>query len=145
MLGLLMAALGGGAVIGIVLAGAMPRPHSFGGLILGISAALGIALGAIGIAPWQVAAVILLLIGVGVGFLKVSIFTWAQARTEPHLLGRTMSFLMLGSVVAAPLSLAVAGGLVDASATFLFVAAGGLVVVVAIAGALVGLPRRMTW
>lgn len=43
--------------------------------------------------------------------------TWTQLRTEPHLLGRTMSFLMLGSVVAAPVSLAVAGPAVDLEAT----------------------------
>ena len=145
MLGLLLAAFGGGALIGIGLAGAIPRPRSLGGLVLGFAAALGIGLGAIGVAPWQVTAVILLLVGCGVGFLNVSIITWARARTEPHLLGRTMSFLMLGSVVGAPLSLAVAGGLVDASATLLFVAAGGLVVAVTVAGVIVGLPRRMTW
>ena len=40
------------------------------------------------------------------------------------MLGRTMSFLMLGSVVAAPLSLAIAAVIVDTHATALFLAAG---------------------
>jgi hypothetical protein len=59
------------------------------------------------------------------------------------MLGRTMSFLMLGSVVAAPLSLAVAAVVVDSHATAMFLVAGLLVVgatLVAIAG---GLPRLM--
>ncbi len=82
---------------------------------------------------------VLLLVGAGVGYLNVSIISWTQARTEPHLLGRTMSFLMLGSVVAAPLSLALAGLLVDVSATAMFVLAGGLVVAVCVAGMAGGL------
>jgi predicted MFS family arabinose efflux permease len=144
MLGLLLAAFGAGAVVGIVLAGSIQRPKSLGGLVLGIATALGLGLGAIGLAPAIVTALILLLIGSGVGFLNVSIISWTQARTEPRLLGRTVSFLMFGSVVAAPLSLAVAGALVDASATAMFLAAGGLVVAVCVAGLLTGLPRRMT-
>lgn len=145
MLGLLLAAFGAGSVAGIVLVGSLPRPRSLGRLVLGIGAGLGIGLAAIGVAPWQVCLVVLLLVGAGVGYLNVSIISWAQARTEPHLLGRTMSFLMLGSVVAAPLSLGLAGLLVDASATAMFVLAGGLVVAVCVAGMAGGLTRRMTW
>jgi MFS family permease len=145
MLGLLLAAFGAGSVVGIALVGSLPRPRSLGALVLGIAAGLGIGLAAIGLAPWQAAVIILLLEGAGVGYLNVSIISWTQARTEPHLLGRTMSFLMLGSVVAAPLSLGLAGVLVDASATGMFVLAGGLVVAVCVAGLATGLARRMTW
>jgi len=145
MLGLLLAAFGAGSVIGIALVGSLPRPRSLGVLVLGIAAGLGIGLGAIGLAPWQASLVILLLVGAGVGYLNVSIISWTQARTEPHLLGRTMSFLMLGSVVAAPLSLALAGLLVDTGATAMFLLAGGLVLVVCVAGAASGLAKRMTW
>jgi MFS family permease len=145
MLGWLLAAFGAGSVIGIVLVGSLPRPRSLGRLVLGIAAGLGIGLAAIGVAPWQACLAVLLLVGAGVGYLNVSIISWAQARTEPHLLGRTMSFLMLGSVVAAPLSLAVAGLLIDVSATAMFVLAGGLVLAVCVAGMAGGLTRRMTW
>ena len=145
MLGWLLAAFGAGSVIGIVLVGSLPRPRSLGRLVLGIAAGLGIGLAAIGVAPWQACLAVLLLVGAGVGYLNVSIISWAQARTEPHLLGRTMSFLMLGSVVAAPLSLAVAGLLIDVSATATFVLAGGLVLAVCVAGMAGGLTRRMTW
>ncbi|HEX7950004.1 MAG TPA: MFS transporter [Candidatus Limnocylindrales bacterium] len=145
LLGLLLAAFGAGSVIGIALVGSLPRPRSLGVLVLGIGAGLGIGLAAIGLAPWQASLAILLLEGVGVGYLNVSIISWTQARTEPRLLGRTMSFLMLGSVVAAPLSLALVGLLVDASATAMFVLAGGLILAVCAVGLATGLARRMTW
>ena len=54
-----------------------------------------------------------------------------------------MSFLMLGSVVAAPLSLAIAGVAVDVNATALFLGAGVLVLVTALVGLASGMPRRM--
>ena len=52
------------------------------------------------------------------------VIAWVQEKTDPVMLGRTMSFLMLGSVVAAPLSLALAALVVDTQATALFLAAG---------------------
>jgi len=145
MLGLLLAAFGGGAVVGIVMAGSVQKPRTLGGLVLGVATGLGAGLGAIGVASWPATALILLLVGCGVGFLDVSIISWTQARTETHLLGRTMSFLMLGSVVAAPLSLVVAGALVDTNATAMFLIAGGLILGVSAAGLATGLPRRMVW
>ena len=57
-----------------------------------------------------------------------TVIAWVQGRTDPEMLGRTMSFLMLGSVVAAPLSIALAALLIDSHATAMFVAAGLLVV-----------------
>jgi hypothetical protein len=54
-----------------------------------------------------------------------------------------MSYLMLGSVVAAPLSLAVAGAVVDVEATALFIGAGVRIIATALAGLATSLPRRM--
>lgn len=144
MLGLLFAAFGGGSLIGVVLAGSAPRTRSLGGLLLAVATVLGVGLGAIGLAPAPVVGAILIVIGGGTGYLNVSIVAWTQARTEPQLLGRTMSFLMLGSVVGAPLSLAIAGAVIDIDASALFLAAGGLIVATALAGLGSGLPRRMT-
>jgi hypothetical protein len=143
LLGLLFAAFGGGSLVGILLAGAFQRSRGLGGIVLVVATFLGVGIAAIGLASAPVVGVILLLIGGGVGYLNVSIITWTQARTEPHLLGRTMSFLMLGSVVGAPLSLAVAGAVVDAEATALFVGAGALIIATALAGFATSLPRRM--
>jgi len=143
MLGLLFAAFGAGSLIGVVLAGTVRRTRSLGGLLIAVAIALGVELGAIGLAPAPVVGAILFAIGIGLGYINVSIISWAQARAEPHLLGRTMSFLMLGSVVAAPLSLAIAGVAVDVNATALFVAAGCLVVATALAGWATGFQRGM--
>lgn len=85
----------------------------------------------------------LFLIGCGTGYLNVSIISWTQARTEPKLLGRTMSILMLGSVVGAQVSLAVAGALVDINATARFLGAGVLILATALAGLASSLHRRM--
>ena len=143
MLGLLFAAFGGGSLIGVTLAGILPRTRGLGGLLLGIAGSLGVGFAAIGFAPPHVVGAVLLMIGCGTGYLNISIITWTQLRTEPHLLGRTMSFLMLGSVVGAPLSLAIAGAAVDVDATALFVGAGGLIIATALAGLATSLPRRM--
>lgn len=142
-LGALLGAFGGGSLIGVVLAGIAPRRRGLGSLVLAVALGLGLGLAAIGLVAAPAVAVILLLIGIGNGYLNVSIVSWAQARTEPHLLGRTMSFLMLGSVVGAPLSLAVAGLVVDANATALFIGAGGLIVATVLAGLAAGVHRRM--
>lgn len=143
MLGVLFAAFGGGSLIGVTLAGILPRRRGLGGLVLGIAGSLGVGIAAIGYAPPPVVGAILLLIGCGTGYLNISIITWTQLRTEPHLLGRTMSFLMLGAVVGAPLSLAIAGAAVDVDATALFVGTGGLMIATALAGLATSLPRRM--
>jgi MFS family permease len=143
-LGLVFAAWGLGSLVGVVLAGSLPRPARFGWVLLGILIGMGIGLGAIGLAPSVAAAGLIGLgIGVGNGYANVVMIAWVQERTEPHLLGRTLSFVMLGSVIAAPLSLALAGALVDTRATAMFLAAGVLVVVAAVAGIVSGLPRRM--
>ena len=68
----------------------------------------------------------------------------ARPRTDPAMLGRTMSFMMLGSVIAAPLSLALAAIVVDTHAGVMFVAAGLLVVGSGIVAFASGLQHRMT-
>ena len=77
------------------------------------------------------------------GYVNIVVIAWVQARTDPEMLGRTMSFLMLGSVVAAPLSIALAAILVDGHATAMFLGAGLLVVGSGLVAIASGLPRRM--
>ena len=143
-LGLLFAAFGAGSLVGVVAAGSLARPRRFGRLVLALVIAMGFGLAAIGLTQGEpAAAVILVGIGSMSGYVNVVVIAWVQEKTEPHMLGRTMSFLMLGSVVAAPLSIALAGLLVDADATAMFVAAGALVIASGLIGVASGLPRRM--
>jgi hypothetical protein len=144
-LGLVLAASGAGSLAGVLLAGGLARPRRFGWLVLGFLVAMGVGLAVIGLtASAPQVALILLVIGALNGYVNVTIIAWVQEKTEPHLLGRTMSFLMLGSVVAAPLSIALAAVLVDTSATAMFLAAGAIVVVAGLIAIASGLPRSMS-
>jgi hypothetical protein len=60
------------------------------------------------------------------------------------MIGRVMSLAMLGGVLMSPISLALAGVLVDlGAATPMYIAAGALVVMTAVAGILWGVPEQM--
>jgi predicted MFS family arabinose efflux permease len=143
-LGLLFAAFGAGSLAGVVAAGSLPHPRRFGAIVLGFVLIMGIGLAAIGLAPTlPVAGAILVGIGAMNGWVNIVVIAWVQAKTDPVMLGRTMSFLMLGSVVAAPLSLALAAVIVDTNATALFLAAGLLVIASAAVALASGLHRRM--
>jgi MFS family permease len=138
-LGLLFAAWGAGSVGGVLVAGSMKRPRRFGSIVVGLILTMGFGLATIGLAPS------LAVVGLGAtnGYINVVVIAWVQGRTDPAMLGRTMSFLMLGSVVAAPLSLALAAVVVDTDATALFVAAGLLLVVSGAIAIASGLQRKM--
>jgi MFS family permease len=143
-LGFLFAAYGAGSLVGVLAAGSLPRPRRFGSIVLAFVLLAGVGLGAAGLAPSAaMVAVILAVIGALNGWINVVVVAWVQGRTDPEILGRTMSFLMLGSVVAAPLSLAIAAIVVDTNATALFLAAGALVIASAAVALANGLQRRM--
>ena len=128
LLGAMFAGFGGGAVVGALSAGALARPGRFGLLVLSLCSVLGVAMAGLAIAPnGPLAVAVLISAGLSAGYLNVAITTWLQARTDPAILGRVMSLVMLGAVGLQPVSLAVAGLLIDAHATALYLGAGGLV------------------
>lgn len=143
--GIMLAAFGGGAVVGAVAAGSMGRIRELGWLTLLGCAAEGVALGLIGLAPSVLAVVVMnLVLGLGIGFLNVRVVAWLQARTPEALIGRVMSLVILGGVALTPISMATAGLLVDlGAATLCFAVAGGLIVVVSLLGMVSGVPARM--
>ena len=84
--------------------------------------------------------------GVIIGFINVQAIAWLQARIAPDMRGRVMSLVTLGSVGLAPVSLAMAGALVDFGAlTLMFMAAGGIIIAASIAGIAWGVPSQMVW
>lgn len=142
--GFMFAGFGAGALIGAILAGSLPTPRHQGAVLLTVAGSLGIALAGIGFAPSAVVATLMLApMGLGIGYINVIAIAWLQARIDPAMLGRVMSLVMLGSVGLAPLSLALAGALVDTAATAMFAAAGALVIAAAAAGLLTGAHRRL--
>jgi hypothetical protein len=72
-----------------------------------------------------------LLIGaaaIGNGIANVMLIAWFQGETRKDMLGRVMSLTMFASAGLQPVSLALAGWLVDLSYTAMFAGAGGLIV-----------------
>jgi MFS family permease len=143
-LGLLFAAYGAGSLAGVVAAGSLPHPRRFGSMVLAFVLAAGLGLGAVGVAP-SLPMIGILLVGIGAlnGWINIVVIAWVQGRTDPEVLGRTMSFMMLGSVVAAPLSIALAAVVIDRHATALFLAGGLLIIASATVALASGLHRRM--
>jgi MFS family permease len=143
-LGLVLAAFGAGSLVGAILAGSLPRPHRFGTVVLALVLGMGIGLAATGLVPGVVPlAVVVAATGAMSGWINVAVIAWVQGRADPAMLGRTMSFLMLGSVVAAPLSLVIASVVVDAYATPLYILTGALVLAAGAIGLASGLSRAM--
>ncbi len=66
------------------------------------------------------------IIGILNSFLNVVFISWLQGIIRADMLGRVMSLIMFASVGLAPVSLAVAGWLVDLNYTLMFAGAGGL-------------------
>ena len=145
--GLLFSAFGAGAVIGAIGAGSIPRPPRLGTIVMVIAILLGIGLAAIGLAPTlAIALVIHAFMGLLVGFVNVQAIAWLQARIPSDRRGRVMSLVTLGSVGLAPVSLALAGALVDLGlVTHIFLAGGAIIVAASLAGVAWGVPKLMVW
>ena len=135
--GTLVGAAGVGALIGIVGAGSVSRFRRRGLIELGLTSLLGVIVGAIAFVP-NLAAAIALAIAIGAtsSFLGVVTVSWLQERTEPALIGRVMSFAMFSAVALDPISFALAGMLVGLNLTAMFLAAGALLLLTAVLGAL---------
>jgi MFS family permease len=145
--GLLFSAFGGGAVIGAIGAGSIPRPRHLGLIVLIIALALGVGLALIGLAPSVgMALAVIGVMGVLIGFINVQAIAWLQSHVPAQLRGRVMSLVTLGSVGLAPVSLGIVGVLIDLGAvTLTFLAAGGVVVIATLAGFAWGVPTHMVW
>ena len=131
--GMLLSAWGGGALFGVVIAGSIPRPRYRGRIMIGISGILGIGLGFLGVSPNLIfTAIIIFIMSIGSGFINVMLMAWLQSRSQPGMIGRTTSLVMLASVGLAPLSYALAGLLVDLNRSVMFLGAGSLILVTTI-------------
>ncbi len=131
--GIILSAFGGGSLVGVIVAGARPRPSArrFPMLMLGLTAAMGIGLALLGLLSSLVpAAVVAALMGLGQGYVVIQFITWLQLRTAPHMLGRMMSVLLFAVVGLTPLSSTVAGALIQWSPSAVMVGAGVLMVAI---------------
>lgn len=137
-LGNMLAAHGGGTLLGMALAGKHPtwRLRNLGLTILAVDALVALLFMPMGgiTATWQGVALLLVIGGLG-GFMQVAVFTWIQRRVAPAMMGRAMSLFMFIFLGLAPLSSAVTGWLMRGlSLPHLFVGSGAcLLAIVALA------------
>ena len=131
--GLLMSAYAGGNLAGYLLAGSLPRPtgKAMRLFLIALLAAFGLALASFGfIRSTWVDFTLMLLLGLGNGYIAITLFTWIQLRTPKAMLGRMMSILMLSNTGLVPISQAISGAVSKWSLTILFVGAGTLILLV---------------
>jgi len=143
--GIVMTAFGGGALLGILLAGGLPRPRGNLGIrllalvsLMGVSLSLLTVLGST--APVALAC---LVIGVSNGYCNVMLVTWLQTRTAEAMMGRVMAMVMFASVGISPISMQVAGVLLSWQPALTFTAMGGALCAFALVMSMVPEVRRL--
>jgi MFS family permease len=133
--GLLMSAYAGGNLAGYLMAGALPKPSGtrMRTILLSLLTGFGLVIGALGFiySTW-VDFVLLLLLGIGNGYVAIILITWMQTRTPKAMLGRMMSLFMLAGTGLVPISQAISGAISKRDLTLLFVMAGVLELLVVV-------------
>ncbi len=101
--------------------------------LVALMAVFGLVLGSFGFirSTWLDFSLMLLL-GLGNGYISIMLFTWMQIRTPKHMLGRMMSMMMLSNSGLVPISQALSGAVSKWSLTALFAIAGVLILLVAL-------------
>jgi MFS family permease len=127
--GLILSLFGGGALMGTIVAGVLPKPSKkwLGTVSLSVISMMGVGLAVIGVAPTvHIAAAAALLMGIANGYANIMLITWLQQKVAPDMTGRVMSLVMFAAVGLNPISNALAGMLIGLNITVLLVCAGGL-------------------
>jgi MFS family permease len=133
--GLLMSAYSGGNLAGYLLAGALPRPAGkvMRLFLIGLLFIFGLGLCSLGfIRSTWIDFAIMLVVGLGNGYISIIMFTWIQVRTPRLMLGRMMSMIMLSNIGLVPVSQALSGAVSRFSLTGLFAASGALILLLAL-------------
>ena len=131
--GLLMSGSSGGNLAGILLAGSLPRPNgsAMRFIMIAVLVVFGVVIGSLGFIPstWMDFCLMLLL-GLGNGYISIIFFTWIQSYTPKEMLGRMMSLLMFSITGLVPVSQAISGAVSKWDLNILFVSAGALLLLV---------------
>jgi MFS family permease len=132
--GILLSCFGGGALVGMFVAGAVKWLPLGGRLLTVLMFAMAAAMLGLGMV-YRLVPVAAMLAGMGLcaGVVNVQVMSWLQLRVAPEMLGRVMSVLMFSAVGLLPLSLVVAGAVAQLHLAALFMAAGGIILIAAFA------------
>lgn len=125
--GVIMAAFGGGSLLGLVVGSVlpMPRPSRLGPAVMATLALAGLSVAALSaVSTTFVAALVTAVAGMNLGYGNLLGITWIQARIPPELMGRVMSLMITGSVGLVPVSMFVAGIAVQANVDVTLLVAG---------------------
>jgi MFS family permease len=129
-LGILFAAWGVGATAGALGAGFVPPPRRFGMLIVALCLWLGLGIIGVGLVPSLLPAALLMgVTGIGTGVVNTYGISWLQRRTDPNMVGRVMSLVMLASQGLTPIGYIASGAVAQFNTTWLFVIAGAMMLV----------------
>jgi MFS family permease len=130
--GIMLSTLGGGFLLGTVLASALKRSR-FGLAIFMTALTLGTSLTLLGLAPNLLSACILLAVIATVGgIMQVLSNVYYQTRAEARMRGRLMSVVLLFAFGLTPFSYLASGVLIKINLTLVFVVNGALVLAAAI-------------
>ena len=144
--GVIMSAMGAGALLGMVAVVALPkpRPAQLGPFVVALIALGGLAVVGLAFVTLTIAAVILAGVsGLSTGYANLMLITWAQQRIPARLMGRVFSLILFGSMALIPVSQVVAGALVAISLEGTLIAAGLTMAVLMLAVMAAPIVRRM--
>jgi MFS family permease len=137
--GFLMSAYAGGTLAGMIFAGLVSKPSGriLSAILIGQLVAFGLVLIGMGwITSTWLAVTLMLLLGIGNGYINIIVLTWIQQRTPRDMLGRVMSMVLLAGMGLVPLSQVLAGAVGSRNLALLFALAGGLLLLTTLWAAL---------
>jgi MFS family permease len=137
-LGIIMSGYGIGNLAGMIGAGSLPKvsDRTFSMLVVALFVGFAAVVTSLGfITSTWLAAGLMVVLGLGNGYIAVSLISTLQRMTPETMLGRVMSLMMLSMVGLVPVSQAVAGVAVKAGPVVLFGGAGAILMATAIAAA----------
>jgi hypothetical protein len=125
--GFIMSAYAIGNLGGFVGAGALPKPspRGFAEVVVALFLGFGVVFASLAfITSTWVAVALMALLGLGNGYIAVTIMSTMQRMTPEAMLGRVMSLMMLAMIGLTPVSQALAGVVIRFGSMALFVPAG---------------------
>jgi Transmembrane secretion effector len=142
--GALLSTLGGGLLLGTMLAGVLKTSLRLGTILIPASLAFGVLLLVLGLAPnVYLACLLTATMGAIGGYLQVLIAVWLQTKPDPQMRGRVFSVVLLCGFGLTPLSYVIAGALTQISVNFMFIATAIFLLVVTVFCAFSGIMRGL--
>jgi MFS family permease len=130
--GYMQAAFGMGAFVGVLATSQIKSGKNPGLSLVVLAYGLGIGTAALGFVQQQwMAYGLIILMGLGGGFVGVIAVSWLQEQTGAAMQGRMMGLLTFTSVALDPFSQAISGFLMDINLTLMFAIAGATMLLTA--------------